>query len=62
MHVKHVTSDNIRTVIVRNADRKSCLHTDEGNLYPKVDAEFAAHERVKHSMREYARRRDDQFG
>lgn len=54
-HMPHVTADNIREALVRNADRKSRLHTDESNLYPKVGAEFAMHETVKHSAGEYAR-------
>jgi hypothetical protein len=47
------TGENIREVLVRKADRKSKLHTDERNLYPKVGREFAAHETVNHSAKEY---------
>ena len=54
-HMPHVTADNVRDALVRHADRKSRLHTDESNLYPKVGAEFAGHETVKHSAGEYAR-------
>ena len=54
-HVPHVTATNVRDVLVKHADRKSRLHTDESNLYPKVGAEFAAHETVRHSAGEYAR-------
>lgn len=50
-----VTGKNVRDVLVRNADRKSRLHTDESNLYPTVGAEFAKHETVNHSAKEYAR-------
>ena len=50
-----VTGKNIRDVLVRNADRKSRLHTDESPLYAKVGAEFARHETVNHSAGEYAR-------
>jgi hypothetical protein len=46
VHMQHVTGKNIREVVVRNADRKSHLHTDESNLYPVVGAEFAKHETV----------------
>ncbi len=52
---KAVTAKNVRDVLVRHADRKSRLHTDESNLYPHVGAEFAAHETVCHSAKEYAR-------
>jgi hypothetical protein len=38
MHMPHVTADNIRTALVRNADRKSRLHTDESRLYPRSAA------------------------
>jgi hypothetical protein len=55
MHMPRVTAANIRDALVRNADRKSRLHTDESNLYPVVGAEFASHETVKHSVKEYAR-------
>jgi len=54
-HMPHITADNVRDALVRHADRKSRLHTDESNLYPKVGAEFAGHETVKHSAGEYAR-------
>ena len=35
--------------------RKSKLHTDESNLYTAPGTEFAAHETVKHSTKEYVR-------
>ena len=54
-HVPHVTAKNVRDVLVKHADRKSRLHTDESNLYPTVGAEFASHETVLHSKSEYAR-------
>ena len=50
-----VTSSNLRAVMVRHADRKSRLHTDESNLYPSIGAEFAKHETVNHGAKEYAR-------
>lgn len=50
-----VTADNVRDVLVRNADRKSRLHTDESRLYIKMGEEFAAHETVNHAAKEYAR-------
>lgn len=54
-HMKRVTGDTVRDALVRNADRKSRLHTDESRLYPTVGAEFATHETVNHSAKEYAR-------
>jgi hypothetical protein len=56
--VFHVTTANKQTVerIVReNVAKEARLHTDESKLYPRVGAEFAAHETVKHSAGEYAR-------
>jgi transposase-like protein len=50
-----VTGKNIREKLVTNASRKSRLHTDESNLYASVGAEFATHETVNHSRKEYAR-------
>jgi hypothetical protein len=50
-----VSGKNIRDALVRNADRKSRLHTDESPLYDKAGAEFAKHETVNHSVGEYAR-------
>lgn len=55
VHMPKVTASNVRDVLVKHADRKSQLHTDESRLYPVVGAEFAAHETVKHSAGEYAR-------
>jgi transposase-like protein len=55
VHVPHVTAKNIREALVRHADRKSRLHTDESNLYPDTGKEFAAHETVHHSSGEYVR-------
>ncbi len=54
-HVNHVTGATVRDFLVKNADRKSRLHTDESNLYPRIGAEFATHETVNHSAHEYAR-------
>lgn len=54
-HMPKVTSKNIREFAVTHADRKSRLHTDESNLYPSFGGEFAKHETVNHSAKEYAR-------
>ena len=55
VHMRRVTAENVREVLVTNADRKSRLHTDESNLYPRVGEEFASHETVRHSAKEYVR-------
>ena len=54
-HVQHVTANNITEVLVRHADIKSRLHTDESNIYKPVGAKFAKHETVQHTAGEYAR-------
>jgi transposase-like protein len=54
-HMRHVTGKNMRDFVVRNASRKSRLHTDESRLYPTLGREFAKHETVNHSAGEYAR-------
>jgi hypothetical protein len=55
MHMPVVTAKNVREKLVTLADRKSRLHTDESRLYPVVGKEFAKHETVNHSAKEYAR-------
>ena len=54
-HIHHATAENVRDVIVRNVSRKSKLHTDESRLCVEVGKEFASHETVKHSAKEYVR-------
>ena len=54
----HVPAAHLGTVaqIVReNIARESRLHTDESGLYKAVGKEFATHETVTHSDKEYAR-------
>lgn len=55
MFMPVVNGANIRDALVRNADRKSWLHTDESPLYVRVGDEFAIHATVNHGMKEYAR-------
>jgi transposase-like protein len=43
----------VRDILVKNASRKSTLVTDESKLYTKVGAEFADHQTMVHSGREY---------
>ena len=50
-----MTGKNLRDFMVRNAARKSRLHTDESPLYPTLGKEFAKHETVNHARKEYAR-------
>jgi transposase-like protein len=48
---------DVRDVLVRNIDRKSTLVTDESVLYTRVGKEFAAHETMNHTGREYVNER-----
>lgn len=54
-YMHHVKAKNIREFTVKNASRKSRLHTDESNLCPSWGAEFVKHESINHSQGDYAR-------
>lgn len=45
---KTANADDIRSLLVTHAYRKSELHTDMSNLYVEVGKEFAAHKTVRH--------------
>jgi hypothetical protein len=45
----------VAKIVRENVAKESRLHTDESMLYRHVGTEFAAHERVVHSKKEYAR-------
>lgn len=51
--VKSATAQVVREILVTNADRASTLVTDESRLYPVVGREFAGHEKLNHTGREY---------
>lgn len=53
--VEFVNVGEVRDVLVRNADRKSDLRTDEANVYTTIGREFASHETVNHKAKEYVR-------
>jgi transposase-like protein len=55
IHVRHLTANTVRDVLVKNADRRSHLMTDESNVYRNIGSTFASHRRVNHSKHEYAR-------
>jgi transposase-like protein len=54
-HVPVADAANVAAIVRENVHRESRLHTDESRLYPVVGKEFAAHETVIHSHKEYAR-------
>jgi transposase-like protein len=47
--------EDVTRIVRENVGRESRLHTDESRVYWMVGREFAAHERVVHSKKEYAR-------
>lgn len=48
-HVANVTAATLRPIIVKHADRKSHLRTDESGVYWSVGEEFKTHRTVNHS-------------
>jgi len=54
-HVAVADGATVAKIVNENVHRETRLHTDESRLYTKVGAEFAAHETVNHSAKEYAR-------
>ena len=54
-HVTKVNSKTLRPILVKNADRKSYLMTDDHTVYPSIGNEFAGHGTVNHSAGEYVR-------
>lgn len=54
-HVQSATKATVRDILVRNASRQSVLYTDESRLYTTTGREYAKHETVNHSLKEYAR-------
>lgn len=54
-HVHIATKKTVREILVRNADRRSKLYTDESRLYTTTGEEYAEHRTVNHSSGEYVR-------
>jgi transposase-like protein len=54
-HIPSAYLESVMAIVRENVARESRLHTDESNLYHRVGKEFAAHETVKHSEKEYVR-------
>jgi transposase-like protein len=53
--VDDLTGETIRKVLSENVAKESRLHTDEAQHYKRPGRAFAKHERVNHSIYEYAR-------
>jgi transposase-like protein len=54
-HIPTSQVDGVVEVVRKNIAKETRLHTDESKFYPRVGKEFAAHETVNHSEKEYAR-------
>lgn len=54
-HVKDATKATVREILFTNAPRTSTLYTDESRLYTETGKEYANHDTVNHSAKEYAR-------
>ena len=54
-HVRVANVKQVRDILVTNASRKSKLYTDESRLYTNTGKEFAEHDTVNHSSKEYVR-------
>ena len=54
-NVANADKVTVAGILKANVDPKSRLHTDESRLYTAVGREFAKHETVKHSIKEYVR-------
>ena len=52
-HVDNATKENIVPIIRENIDRESHVMTDEASRYLKIGSEFASHDVVDHSRKEY---------
>ena len=53
--VADVTGENLREALSEMVSRNAVLHTDEFNGYRSIARDYAGHETVNHSIREYAR-------
>jgi transposase-like protein len=54
-HVPAAHLQDVTAIVRANIARESRLHTDESTIYKKVGTEFAKHETVVHTAKEYAR-------
>jgi transposase-like protein len=54
-YVEGTKPEDVARIVRANVSPESRLHTDEHRMYKRVGQEFAAHERVNHGKKEYAR-------
>src|SRR3984893_3327324 len=53
--VETIRAIEVREVVLRNADTKSALMTDEAHMYRAIGRRFASHESVNHGAEEWVR-------
>ncbi len=58
-HLQNATAATVRDVPVSNVTRNTTLYTDASRLYTVIGTEFSTHGAVKHSAKEYARRKGE---
>jgi transposase-like protein len=54
-HIENADKSTVAQIVSENVAKESRLHTDESRLYTGADQHFAAHETVRHSVKEYVR-------
>ena len=54
-HVQSITSKSLKQVMDKHVSKDANLMTDEAQFYKSIGKEYASHEAVKHSVKEYAR-------
>lgn len=54
-HVKNIDGKTLKNVLVNNVAKEAKLMTDELRMYRSIGKNFASHEAVKHSAKEYVR-------
>lgn len=54
-HVERADANTVREILFTNVSRETALHTDESRLYTALGKEYASHDTVNHSAKEYAR-------
>jgi transposase-like protein len=54
-HVDRADANTVRDILFTNVTRDTALHTDESRLYTVTGRDYASHETVNHSAKEYAR-------
>ena len=54
-HMRRVTEENVIEVMRDHIEAEASIMTDESQVYANLHREFARHEKVNHSKREYSR-------